>query len=113
MKWISTTIKKKWINKILSGEKKVEYKNKSEYWQKRLEKISAIDIKNGVGINFLCGQEAYKFKVIKIDSITSETPKNIDGVECHSWYEIHLGERISINAAIKENHDSATIPDTT
>lgn len=92
-RWISTTIKKVWLDKILSGEKKIEYKDNTEWWRARLGNIDDLDIDEGVGINFLCGRKHYKFMVTAIHLVISGTPKDIDGNECFTWYEIHLGER--------------------
>lgn len=94
MKCISTTIKRTWMDKILSGEKKIEYKDNTEYWRKRLSNIDDIDIESGVEINFLCGQVAYRYKVIDIALIIHKEPMDIDGVKTNTWYEIHLGERV-------------------
>jgi len=93
MKWISTTIKRKWMDKILSGEKTSELKIRSEHWNKRLT-CSTYDT-GKLGINFLCGRVAYKYHVKMIQlHVLPDTTKSIDGVVVKEWYEIHLGERI-------------------
>jgi len=92
MDWISTTIKGKYMEKILSGEKSVEYKEASEFWEKRLKKYIG-DHEEGLGINFICGQEVYKFEVTRV-SIRTTMSIEIDGKEVDRYYKIFLGERI-------------------
>jgi len=107
MNWISTTIKRKWLDKILSGEKKSELKVCNEYWSKRIKPLIKIQAANNwgplpIGINFLCGNPNHptkpgicaKYQVEKITIWHSTTPEDIDGVMTKEWYEIHLGDRI-------------------
>lgn len=79
---ISTTIKRKWMDKILSGEKTVEYKPVNDYWKPR------IDGKRHTMINFLCGHE-----MLRIESIV--TPLDIGEFAETECYAIHLGERVA------------------
>lgn len=105
MKWLSTTIKKKYMCQILSGEKTSEFKGMTRHWTRRIynlmesltydrdsppeyEMYKAHDI----GINFLCGMKSYKFEVTEI--IHHQTPKKIDGVKYKTYWEIKLGERL-------------------
>lgn len=92
MKWISTTIKRKWIDKILSGEKKREYKEHSDFWQKRLDPL--LNCNEDICINFLCGQESYKFKVLYIEYVNVTWSIDIDGKICNEYYSIYIGDRI-------------------
>lgn len=92
MKFISTTIKRKWLDKILSGEKTIERKVYTKFWTKRLEPLTKTDEK--IGINLLCGRKSYKFKVTKVEFNATEDPTEIDGVWTLLWYDIHIGERI-------------------
>lgn len=91
---ISTTIKKVYMDQILSGKKTVEYKGLSEFWKSRLQKLTDRD---NLAINFLCGQASYKYAVKKVVQVTSNTGMDIDGTMCHSWYEIHLGDPLPNN----------------
>ncbi len=92
MNWISTTIKKKYMDKILSGKKTSEYKKATDFWEKRLSKY--VGTHDGdLGINFLCGQESYKFRVRQV-ARGSDFEIDIDGEPVWEWYEIHLGERM-------------------
>ncbi len=91
--WISTTIKKTYMDKILDGTKKYEYKGASEYWIKRISKF--MDFTMGeLGINFLCGQKSYKFIVADITKWSGTMPRDIDGTEYKSYYQIQLGDQI-------------------
>jgi len=91
--WISTTIKKKYMDKILSGDKKFELKGDIIYWRQRLDKLIG---KKNVTINFLCGQKSYKFKVKNITKIEHpfEDTVEIDGIFYSGYYEIGIGERL-------------------
>lgn len=90
MKNISTTIKKKWLDKILSGDKTIEYKGDTPFWRKRLDKL--LYCGEDVVITFLCGRKSYKFKVEKIFLFIGE--RVIEGTCYNAFYEIHLGEQI-------------------
>ena len=93
--WISTTIKKKYMELILSGKKTTEYKENTEYWNKRLNKIKN---KKNIAINFLCGRINYKFEVILIEAFFDYSNDgcfiDIDGKKVYEWWEIRLGKRI-------------------
>ena len=90
-KWVSTTIKRKWMDKILSGEKTIEYKGATEFWNTRLNKL--LYCGEEISINFLCGRVSYKFKVIRI--FYYDNDRVIDGVLHKGFFEIHLGEQIT------------------
>lgn len=109
MKWISTIIKKKWMDKILSGEKTSEYKVSSNFWGKRIENLAdnlTFDrtsdpnhhrfIAKDISINFLCGRKSYKYKVTEI--IRHFTPMMIDGVSCNKYIEIKLGDSFVVSS---------------
>jgi hypothetical protein len=98
---ISTTIKKEYMEAILKGEKKVEYKSINPYWNKRiLTRQAYLEIlvgKNAIEqhkvINFLCGRKSYKFKIKKIT--LDRTPTELEMIVGYPFcYHIHLGERI-------------------
>ena len=92
MKWISTTIKKKWMDKILSREKRVEYKQHSDFWKKRLDPL--LRCYDKICINFLCGQISYKFEVIYIEYINVHWGMDIDGKTHNEYYAIYIGDKI-------------------
>lgn len=102
--WISTTIKKKFMDLILSGLKKSEYKGYTGFWNKRINNLLP-NLKQGtvqirtihyncvnVKINFLCGQKSYKYNVLSITLHNS--PLRIDGEIHGSYWQISLGARI-------------------
>jgi len=94
--WITTTIKWIHLEKILSGEKKIEYKVKKPFWDDRLGKAKRlIDEGKNIGINFVCKKRGYKYHLIEIESHDRDEPMDIDGIMTKEWYENHLGDRIS------------------
>lgn len=93
MNWISTTIKRKYMDKILEGEKRVEYKKASEFWKKRLQKYIGFFSCRDVGINFLCGQESYKYMVQQVTR-HRHLKIEIDGELIEDYYKIYLGQRL-------------------
>lgn len=94
MKWISTTIKKKYFLEIKNGTKKREYKECSEYWKKRLEPLIKIQNQEDIGINFLCGRENHKRWVTYMQYVNVTWTYDIDGKELSELYTIYLGEEI-------------------
>lgn len=106
VKKISTTIKKVYMDQILAGTKKIEYKGNTEFWNKRLIKFTEsknlVDNKvnchilsykvPNVVITFLCGSQPYKYKVEKISYVPER--KHIDGIIYDVHWQIHLGDRI-------------------
>lgn len=93
--YISTTIKRKWMDLILSGEKQSEFKGNTKFWNKRLKRIQELlKRKELVFINFLCGAESYQFKVDCIIHYSCFPAFNIDGKEFTDYWEIKIGKRI-------------------
>lgn len=98
MRWISTTIKRKWLDKILSGEKTIERKVASEYWEPRISKARhELACGHEVGLNLLCYRDCHKFKVLKIERqiLPTGQRRDIDGVMTQIWFEIHIGDEIT------------------
>jgi len=96
MLYISTTIKQKYMDQILSGEKKYEYKELKEYWESRIDRMLKKFEETGdtdMRINFLCGRICYKFKIKSIEKFEN-VRINIDGVLCMGYYAIEIGERL-------------------
>ena len=97
---ISTTIKRKWMDKILSGEKTSEFKGDTEFWNKRINKILRAKM-NEIGceeviITFLCGQISYKYKVLAIHK-NIDGGMDIDGIFYKKYWKIELGNQIMEN----------------
>lgn len=90
---ISTTIKKIYMDKILSGEKTSEYKANTPFWNKRLIKyINRLTDEDPLIITFLCGQKSYKYYVK--DVICVPLPMVIDGKKVDCYWEIQLGKKV-------------------
>lgn len=55
MKLLKLTLKKVWFNKIISGEKRIEYREYKEYWRTRLlnldEPYTHVVFKNGYQVD--------------------------------------------------------------
>ncbi|MEA3430604.1 MAG: ASCH domain-containing protein [Nanoarchaeota archaeon] len=65
------TLKKKWFDKIVSGEKKKEYRDIKPYWNIRLNKeYDEIHFKNGY--NKDCPFMRIEFKGLEFDNLEGE-----------------------------------------
>jgi aminoglycoside phosphotransferase (APT) family kinase protein len=85
MKILHLTLKKKWFDKILSGEKKEEYREIKPYWDKRLNKsYDAVLFKNGYNKN------APSF-LIKLNGIRKGIGKAEYGANNDEVYVLSLG----------------------
>lgn len=90
MKVVSMPIKKEWFDKILSGEKKEEYRKIKEYWRRRLlhDKTTHLKLINGYGRD-------KPFVIIELKDIKIGFGKEewgaIPGEEC---YILELGDII-------------------
>lgn len=93
MEWISTTIKKIYLDQIEAGDKKFEFKGDTEHWRKRLNRYVNKELKN-VGISFLCGRICKKYRVKGVNLLSNKNGMDIDGAIYYSYYAIHLGEKI-------------------
>lgn len=101
--WITTTIKQKYLDEILSGKKIAESKVAKPFWKKRLHKYRG-EHDGNLGINFVCGQDNFKFYVTEI--VHKELPLDrcidIDGEQTRKYYLIYLGDRIKEEVEINE-----------
>lgn len=66
-KILHLTLHKKWFDQIAKGEKQEEYRDKKEYWKKRLEnrKYDEIWFRNGYQKN--CPFMKVEYKGLRID----------------------------------------------
>lgn len=89
---ISTTIKRKWLDKILCYEKLTELKGATDHWRIRLDPHIGLHIHDDLDIIFICGREVVRFNVLAV----TYRPKsmNIDGVDYDKYYIIALGKRL-------------------
>ena len=94
METLHLNLHKKWFDMILSGEKKEEYREITEYWKKRLTNVKKQNIKT---VTFSNGyaKDRRQFK-IEISYITARTGLPEWGAENHKAYiVIHLGRVIN------------------
>lgn len=90
IKKISTTIKWKWMEKILLGIKTAELKAYTKHWERLIPFIGD----HGTGecrITFLCGRKAYKYWVLKVEVRNKNA--NIDGKQYRPHWCITLHGR--------------------
>jgi hypothetical protein len=91
MQIISTLIKRKYFNEILSGEKVIEYREIKPYWIKKLTTIQLpfiLQITSGLKKD---SPTAY----IQINKITTEKIKLMDALELINCYALHIEKIIS------------------
>ena len=92
MKYLQLTLKKKWFDLILSGEKKEEYREIKPYWEKRLigKKYDRIIFRNGYG-------SYAPWFAIELKGITQGNGKSEWGAEeGKRCFVLSLGEIINI-----------------
>jgi len=87
MKSLVLRIRKRYFKFIISGDKKVEYRKHSQFWEKRI-KDAAIAV-------FICGKQVHRRRIISIQLI--DTPKRFSAqgqkdVNTPKCYAINLGE---------------------
>jgi len=95
MKTFHLNLEKKWFDMILSGEKKEEYRDVSDFWKPRFKKakadgrLRAITFSNGY-------QPSRRQMVIKVKYVSIREGVTEWGAEPGKLYfVIHLGEIIS------------------
>lgn len=74
-------IKKSWLDKILSGEKIIEYREFSEYYQKRFKKQYD-------KVRFLCGKIVCNYEILKIEVVNNGDLGN------KKQFAIYLGDKL-------------------
>ena len=94
MKTLNLTLKKKWFDMILSGEKTTEYREVKQYWIDRIG--DATKIINFDTVTFINGYGDSRPRIVlKLKSITMGTGKKEWGAEPNTYYFcIDLGEII-------------------
>ena len=94
MKTLHLNLHKKWFDMILSGEKKEEYRELSDYWKKRMTNVKRQNIKT---ITFSNGyakdrrQMVVNLEYISIRNGLAEWGAEKDKV----YFVLHLGKVIS------------------
>jgi len=81
-------LKRKWFNLIDEGKKKIEYREKKDFWDKRLNK-------NFTEVIFHLGytNKIMRFNINKI-FLNDNPDLDIKDMFKKDYYEIHLGKRI-------------------
>ena len=95
MKTLHLNLKRKWFDMILSGEKKEEYRELSDYWKFRFEHLKSLDTPTKT-ITFSNGYRKDRDQfVIKLKSIWIAKGKEKWGAEPDKLYFVlKLGEII-------------------
>jgi len=96
MTTLSTTIKQKYFDAIVSGAKGTEYKETSPFWVKRIDG-------KGLGLNeivFICGRKVHRRQIIMIQKVQTEAFLS-DIIRTPMMYAIHLGLEIKGNNKMK------------
>jgi hypothetical protein len=86
MQRITTTIKRKWLDQIVAGTKKVEYREIKPYWEKRLSRITKpfeLRLINGMD------KKAPEATVL-IDKISFALQASLPGHEMSMAYCLHI-----------------------
>lgn len=91
VKKISTTIKRKWMDRILLGLKGAELKKDSKFWHDRLMNLQGPHSTGECMIVFVCGRRVYRYWVLKVSLLTRAA--NIDGRLCFHHWRIDLHGR--------------------
>jgi hypothetical protein len=88
MKILHLTLKKKWYDMILSGEKLEEYRETKEYWSTRLrnKQFDIIRFRNGYKAN--APSMDVEFKGVKFGEAKGSWSDNAEGI----FYVISLGK---------------------
>ena len=93
MALLKVTIKRKWLDLILNGQKPIEYREKKPHWIARIEgkNIDKIAMRNG----YRADSPLAVFKVEKIEVVNpcSHSPANGEFLSGDT-YAIHIGELI-------------------
>lgn len=77
MKILHLTLKKKWFDMILSGEKKEEYREVKDYWMKRLTGIQGCGTSYNYTILHNAGYPALNFDVVLFKNGYSKNARTI------------------------------------
>lgn len=102
-KILHLTLKKKWFDLILSGEKKFEYREIKPYWEKRLFNPASSLIKNHSGLrhyDFIRFRNGYRKDSPTMDvEYLALSIKEFNG---RNHYALHLGKVLSSQNTGKE-----------
>jgi hypothetical protein len=83
---LSMTIKRKYFDAIVKGEKHTEYRATSPFWRKRIDG-------KGLGLDcivLICGKDVHRRQILQIQELPTE-PWLKGMVDTPTMYAIHLG----------------------
>jgi len=86
-------IRKQYFEAIVSGEKTVEYRPHTDFWEKRIR--GETDLTTAV---FICGKRVHRRKIVEIqlirtpDWFSAQGQKDVSTVYC---YAIYLGSEVA------------------
>lgn len=84
---ITTTIKRQWLAEIIAGNKKIEYRERKPYWEKKLSKVLV------------------PFELRLINGMSKSAPEVtvlIEKVTLGDEYELHIGQILEVKNWGKE-----------
>lgn len=61
---VAFTLQREWFDRVEAGEKRVEYRACSEFWEKRLS-----GLRKGEEVVFLCGQDVIRGTVLAVERV--------------------------------------------
>lgn len=123
MKWLPIRIRKEYLDEVIVGTKRVEYRKDNEFWRIRIQNLATncgfrlsednITFPRGsVGAVFICGKRIHRREIIQIrriitpDFFSEQGKKDVNTEMC---WAIHLGheilskqEDIDVQVSLKE-----------
>jgi len=105
MKALSFRIRKQYFYAIRNGQKTIEYRRDSPFWQKRLENLEKVPNRDAwmspdlIGV-FICGKQVCRKRIIYIeriktpDSFSDQGKQDVDTPTCLAF---HLTKRKGVS----------------
>lgn len=94
MKTLHLNLIKKWFDMIHSGEKKEEYRELSDYWKKRMQKVKLNGVKTITFSNGYAKDRRQMIVELKYISIRDGL-KEWGAIEGKVYFVLHLGNVLS------------------
>lgn len=92
MKTVFLNLKKKWFEKIKSGDKTHEYRLASSHWEKRLRGADIADVRLG----YPAARQVERIMRFEIKSISIINGKNTDLAVDADVFDIALGKKLEV-----------------
>ena len=86
-------IRKRYFEAIVAGEKTVEYRPHTDFWEKRIKGKTGLDT-----AVFICGKQVHRRKILKIQLVrtrgwfSDQGKKDVSTLYC---YAIYLGSEVT------------------